>query len=238
VSYLLQAVDSSFPDNKITPEKIISTFSGVRPVIASDKDFTKRASKERRDHAVWANKGLITASGGKLTTFRLTAIEALDAAKPWLMKRIKTNVQRINDRVFSNDSFDQVFNNIFLEDKNNSAWLERLLGRYGNYASLILEQTDVKEQQTIGNTKFCLAECRWAIKNEGVVHLDDLLLRRTRLGLLLNNGAEELLDKLSSIFQQELGWHQTKWQDEVKRYQSIWQRFYYLPTSIKNDIKK
>jgi glycerol-3-phosphate dehydrogenase len=237
VSYLLQAVNSSFPDNKITPNKIISTFSGVRPVIASDKDFSKRASKERRDHAVWANNGLITASGGKLTTFRLTAIEALNAAKPWLMNIQKTNIKN-NDTVFSNDSFEQIFSNCCLEEKTNYSWLQRLLGRYGNSAGLILERAGSNEKQMIGYTNFCLAECRWAIKNEGVVHLDDLLLRRTRLGLLLENGAEELLDKLSTIFQQELGWNQTKWQDEVKRYNSIWQRFYYLPKSIKIDIKK
>ena len=81
-------------------------------------------------------------------------------------------------------------------------------------------------------TQFCLAECRWAIKNEAVMHLDDLLLRRTRLGLLFPNGAEELFPKLSVIFQQELGWSNTKWQDEITRYRLIWHKFYFIPQPL------
>ena len=58
---------------------IISTWAGVRPVIGSDK--SKDPSKERRDHVVWNDKNLITVSGGKLTTFRLIAIDVLNQAK-------------------------------------------------------------------------------------------------------------------------------------------------------------
>ena len=240
VDYLLQAVNKTFSSKTISFRDVISTFSGVRPVIASDKGFSKRASNERRDHAIWADKALITASGGKLTTFRLTAIEALNEAMPWLVSKQKNKHQPIdnNDEVFTNKSFDQLFKNDLEVNKYEKLWLERLIGRYGNNAALILEHANEDEKQMIGNTQFCLAECRWAIKHEAVIHLDDLLLRRTRLGLLLKNGAEELFTSLSGIFQQELGWNSAKWQDEVTRYNSIWQQFYYLPKSIKNKLSR
>ncbi len=240
VDYLLQAVNKTFSSKTISFRDVISTFSGVRPVIASDKDFSKRASNERRDHAIWAEKALITASGGKLTTFRLTAIEALNEAMPWLVSKQTNKHQPIdnNDEVFTNKSFDQLFKNDLEVNKYEKPWLERLIGRYGNNAALILEHANEDEKQMIGNTQFCLAECRWSIRHEAVIHLDDLLLRRTRLGLLLKNGAEELFTSLSGIFQQELGWNSAKWQDEVTRYNSIWQQFYYLPKSIKNKLSR
>ena len=251
VEYLLQAVNTNFSDKTITIEDVISTFSGVRPVISSDKstsdksaadknatnkNFSKSASKERRDHAIWAENSLITASGGKLSTFRLTAIEAVDAAMPWLTlnQKSKSKQEEYNDEVFTHKSFEQLFKNKVVYRQYEKSWLQRLIGRYGNNAALLLEQANEEETVKIGNTQFCLAECRWAIKNEAVIHLDDLLLRRTRLGLLLKNGAEELFTPLSGIFQQELGWNSAKWQDEVTRYNSIWLQFYYLPESIKH----
>lgn len=236
VDYLLEATHKSFPNNKITYRDIISTFSGVRPVISSDRNFSKKASKERRDHAIWADNGLITASGGKLTTFRLTAIEAVNAAMPWLNPRPKNEYMRkgFNDSVFTNYSFEDLFKSKLKQNKYEKSWLQRLIGRYGNNAALILGQANEEEKLTLANTQFCLAECRWAIKNESVIHLDDLLLRRTRLGLLLKNGAEELFCQLADIFEQELGWNKAKWQDEVMRYISIWQQSYYLPKPINN----
>ena len=234
IDYLMRVLSENFPKNIITHRDIISTFSGVRPVISSDKHFSKQASKERRDHAIWSEDGLVTASGGKLTTFRLTAIEALNAALPWLNTCAQST--KNDDKVFSNHSFEQLFP---VTGEHNKLWLQRLIGRYGDNAPLIVTQKNKVEVFTIKNTQFCLAECRWAIKNEAVMHLDDLLLRRTRLGLLLKNGAETLFKQLAKIFQQELGWDNIKWQDEVTRYKAIWQQSYYLPkvTYNKTDDK-
>ncbi|MCW8832761.1 MAG: FAD-dependent oxidoreductase, partial [Colwellia sp.] len=207
---------------------IVSTFSGVRPVISADKHYKKNnkqkaPSKERRDHTIWAEKGLVTASGGKLTTFRLTAVEAIAAATPWL--KVKPRDQKEAEFI----------NNIELSKANQpKPWLKRLTGRYGANAELILQQVNGKslqidEQEMIASTQFCLAECRWALKHEAVVHLDDLLLRRTRLGLLLRNGAAELFSLIETICQQELGWDKVKWQNELSRYQAIIRQHYALP---------
>ena len=248
VNYLLEAVNSNFSDQTITINDIISTFSGVRPVISSDKyfinqsskkkHFSKSASNERRDHAIWAENGLITASGGKLTTFRLTAIEAINVAMPWITlhnNNIKMNVDN-NQPVFSQKSVNQLFKNELKQNKYERKWLARLIGRYGDNAVLLLAPAKTEETDKIANTQFCLAECRWAIQHEAVIHLDDLLLRRTRLGLLLKNGGEELFSRLFTIFEQELGWSNTMWQDEITRYSLIWQTYYSLPQSLKRNL--
>ena len=62
-----------------------------------------------------------------------------------------------------------------------------------------------------------------------MVHLDDLLLRRTRLGSLLPRGGEAIFPALETICAQELHWDSARWQAELARYRDIWARYYYLP---------
>jgi glycerol-3-phosphate dehydrogenase len=64
-----------------------------------------------------------------------------------------------------------------------------------------------------------------------VQHLDDLLLRRTRLGSLLENGGESLFPALALICSEELHWDSARWQVEEARYREIWRKHYYLPTA-------
>jgi glycerol-3-phosphate dehydrogenase len=79
------------------------------------------------------------------------------------------------------------------------------------------------------HTGAAFAEVRWACRSEEVVHLDDLMLRRTRLGLLLPNGAAELLPRVKTIAQKELGWSDTRWIVEVAAYRDVIARGYAVP---------
>jgi len=215
--YLLKAFNTLFPNNPLQQSDIISTWAGVRPVIASEN--SKNPSKERRNHAVWSDHGLITVSGGKLTTFRLIALDALAVAKPLLPEA----------QLFTHD---HVFTAPAIDAKtlvpNNPAWGQRLLGRYGDMADTILAAGSDQEHSLIGDTEFCLAECRWAVRHESVQHLDDLMLRRTRLGMCLANGGEEILPEIKAICCAELDWTDALWEEELARYKTIWKQFYYF----------
>jgi glycerol-3-phosphate dehydrogenase len=59
-----------------------------------------------------------------------------------------------------------------------------------------------------------------------VVHLDDLLLRRVRLGLLLPNGGLDIIDRIRRIVQSELDWDDAHWEQEVTAYAQLWQKAY------------
>lgn len=62
-----------------------------------------------------------------------------------------------------------------------------------------------------------------------VLHLDDLLLRRTRLGLLLACGGEAHFAAIRQLCQPRLGWDDAHWQQELQRYRALWQRHHGLP---------
>jgi glycerol-3-phosphate dehydrogenase len=218
IDYLLAVIKLGFPDSAISTNDVISTWAGVRPVIGSEN--AKDPSKERRDHAVWHDNGLITVSGGKLTTFRLIALDALAAAQAKLPKPAPYS----DDRVF-----ELLDGKLALPATIDSNRATRLLGRYGNLAAMVFNEGNEAEHKLIASSQYCLAECRWAIKHEAIAHLDDLMLRRTRLGSVLNNAGEEILPELQGLFTQELGWDQQKWDIELTRYLDIWTQYYSTP---------
>ena len=113
----------------------------------------------------------------------------------------------------------------------NISWAQRLLGRYGEKAIELLNESSKEEHDSLDATEFSLAECRWAIKYEAVEHLDDLMLRRTRLGMCLPNGGSALFPALKELFLSNHSWDDERWQKEVTRYEKIWRQYYSLPSN-------
>jgi glycerol-3-phosphate dehydrogenase len=104
--------------------------------------------------------------------------------------------------------------------------LLRLQGRYGNRAKDLIDGAKTGELEKIPGTATLWAELRFAAHNEAVVHLEDLMLRRTRIALLLENGGKAILPKIRAICQPLLGWDDEKWCLEEENYLETWQHFY------------
>lgn len=217
VAYLMQALEFQFPELGLGLDDIIATFAGVRPVIDSGK---ADPSKEARDHAVWLEQGVLTVTGGKLTTFRLIAQDALAHCAP-LLPRLRRRTRA--SRTFVEPA--PLVANAAL----TAAQARRLEGRYGAHAVDLLAAARVGELNTIAGSETLWAELRWAARAEAVMHLEDLLLRRTRLGLQLRRGGAELLPRIRAICQAELGWDDQRWLAEEAAYLALWRRCYSLP---------
>ncbi len=161
---------------------------------------------------------MLTVTGGKLTTFRLIALDALKAARPLLGELRDLDKKQ---RVFS------PLKNITPVSKDlKTETLVRLQGRYGNRAKDLIDGAKTAELEKIPGTETLWAELRFAAQNEAVVHLEDLMLRRTRIALLLENGGKAILPKIRGICQPLLGWDDEKWCREEQDYLTTWQRFY------------
>jgi glycerol-3-phosphate dehydrogenase len=100
------------------------------------------------------------------------------------------------------------------------------MGRHGPAASDLLPVIARQGAETVPGTDLTWAELPWLADREKVVHLDDLLLRRTRLGLTLPQGGEGILAELEPRLRPGLGWSPEHWRGEVKRYMEIWRRAY------------
>lgn len=215
-AYLLTALQHVFPQQALTANDVWATFSGIRPVVNTGK---ANPSKESREHAIWEEEGLLTVCGGKLTTFRLMARDALRAARKQL-GHIEFDPRRpmLNPVPETLDAL--------TETSLAAAQRLRLLGRYGAEAAHLFDAELRSELTPIASTPYLWAELRYAARAEGVVHLDDLLLRRVRIGLLLPNGGLEWMPRVRAIVQAELGWDEARWESEVQAYTRLWRNAY------------
>jgi len=218
VAYLMGAVEAQFPSLDLSLNDVAATFAGVRPVIGSGK---ANPSKESRDHVVWEENGLLTVTGGKLTTFRRIALDVLKAAR-----RRLPGLPRLDRRMPVLDPVDVALPGA---ERLDEAQRRRLLGRYGAAAPALVAASRPGELEPIQGGRALWAELRWAARAEGVQHLEDLLLRRVRLGLLVPQGGQALLPHIRHIAQAELGWDDARWETEEAEYLALWRRAYSVP---------
>lgn len=193
VDYLLKVANSEFNDADLEVGDIISTMAGVRPIIASYT--SKDPSKERRDHLVWQANGVISVSGGKLTTFRQIALDALKAAGILDSKTHQHAVAGKNTRCF-----------------NHKVDAPALLNH---------------PLQPVAQGDDLIEQVSWILQHEMVQHLDDLMLRRLRMGNMHADGGDAVLNLIKPLCQQYLSWDEPRWQVECARYQQILQQYYH-----------
>lgn len=208
IEYLLKAVQHTFPAQQLGMEDVQSTFSGVRAVINTGK---KDPSKESREHTILYEDGLLTITGGKLTTFRLMAVTTLK----FLREKCAIRFDFDPDQPILDTPRPDILAAL---DVNNAVRL-RLLGRFGCEIGNFVETARTEELAPVQPTPVLWSELRWAARCEGVVHLDDLLLRRVRLGLTLPGGGLPWIQEIRKIVQPEMGWDDARWEAEISSYE-------------------
>jgi glycerol-3-phosphate dehydrogenase len=218
VAYLMQGVQTLFPSLAIARKDCISTIAGIRPVLSEGK---LGPSEESREHAVWVDKGLVTVTGGKLTTFRRLAFDALKAARPFI------GSERLPDP--DESLFGETDPPVLTDSRlSEAAWLN-LTGRYGPSALDIVRRAQPQDLESIPGTRTLWAELPYAARCEQVRHLSDLLLRRVRIGLLTARGGKVYLKRIRNLCRPILPWDQRRWKQEINQYLSHWQQVHGLP---------
>lgn len=212
VAYLMEVATERFPSLQLRPEAAIASFSGVRPVVGTGK---ADPSKESRDHVIWEESGLLTVTGGKLTTFALIARQTMRRLPPPSTSRAVATSPAAPDLTGL-----------------PPARARRLAGRYGAAAPELAAAAGDGELEEIPGTRALWAELRWAALHEAVVHLDDLLLRRVRLGLVAKDGGAEFLPRIRNVCQPSLGFTDERWDAEEARYRELCRRAYGVPGRV------
>jgi len=218
VDYLMEGFKAIFPSVDISLKDCISTFAGIRPIL-SEGEISP--SEESREHVVWTDKGLVTITGGKLTTFRRSAQEALKAVKPFLPSH------KIDG------PHPPVFYEVPGEPEKDfglphDVW-RHLFGRYGKMANDLVRMAASEDLTYIPDTNTLWAELPFTAKHEQVRHLSDLLLRRVRIGLLTPEGGKAYLKRIHKLCKDALPWNRKRWKEEIKIYLEHWKRYYALP---------
>lgn len=231
IDYLLQGINQQFPHANITTDDVISSYAGIRPVVSKNPDNpSSKPSDEKREHSIWDDNGLISVAGGKLTTFRLIALDILQAAKSYLPQ---LQLDKLQGDLFSSPQARSNADNNLTQQQ-----ILRLQSCYGSHYHSMIKNSSRKMLRPIANTRTSFAELAWSLQHESVEHLDDLMLRRSRLGLLLPNGGADYLPQIKPLCMQYLNWSESTWMQEVTRYQEIIMRHFSLPERIQQRVSE
>jgi glycerol-3-phosphate dehydrogenase len=196
-------------------------YAGLRPLL---KGATEPTSKISREHTVATPVlGLVMIAGGKLTTYRVMARDAVDAAAESLEGEVR---ESITDRVplLGASGFEARTNQRVALARSsglNIARVDHLLGRFGGLIDevlgLIAERPELGELLT-GSEDYLAAEVVYAVTHEGARHLDDVLARRTRMSVESFDRGTASARPAAELMGAELGWDAARLDDEVDHY--------------------
>lgn len=227
VDYLLAGINAQFPSAKVSESDVIASYAGVRPVVGSG---ALNPSSEKREHSIWDDQGMISVAGGKLTTFRLIALDVLAEVSRYIPDFA---VEASDNTIFKDQctlpQLSEQNEQKPMPDRLTSVALKRLLGRYGGVCRAMVANAAPEQLHRVHTTDTLWAEVAWVLQHEAIVHLDDVMLRRTRLGLLIPQGGKCVLPQIKLMCKQYLGWDERRWHKELADYLEIWQKYYSLP---------
>lgn len=228
-SYLLEAVRSFFPGRRLGPGDVVGSFAGLRPIL---DDSATEPSEASRDEAIWEERGLLTVAGGKLTTWRTMAREAVDEALGHLPPE---RARRAGESISAGTPL-VGWAPVDLGDRLAALW-PRQLGAPPEVARAAARRLrgaapwmpgmarDRRELEPLApGLDLSVAEVRTHLAWGGVLRLEDLLLRRVRLGMWEPRQAAELLScrkteaALRKIFGEEMGWDEERWGREEEAF--------------------
>jgi glycerol-3-phosphate dehydrogenase len=220
IDYLLECVNSVLVA-PLTSDDIEGVYAGLRPLLAGESEETSALSRE---HAVArVVPGLISIAGGKYTTYRVMAADAVDAGSEDLLKRVAPSC---TDRVplLGADGFFAMQNQIealAAEYGLHPYRVRHVLDRYGSMIGDVLEPglADPQLMHTVpGAPDYLLAEIRYAVTHEGALHLEDVLTRRTRISIEYPHRGVESADAVAELIGGILGWAAEQRAAEVHNY--------------------
>ena len=161
-------------------------YAGLRPLLSGESEPTSRISREHT--VVTPVPGLVLVAGGKYTTYRVMAADAVDAAAHSLGRPVAAS---ITDRVplVGAEGFEartHQADSLAARSGLHRARIEHLLGRYGDLVDELLDLVAVDPalgRPLPGAEDYLAAEVVYAVTHEGARHLDDVLTRRTRISI-------------------------------------------------------
>ena len=218
VEYLLAATNAYF-DRDLTPADIAGAYAGVRPLISTG-DPKKSVDISRKAELYETSSGLITITGGKLTTYRRMAKMAVDRLVEREARDAPCRTHEIPlGQAASADELPRV------EGVPEAAY-PMLAGRYGHAAHQVLavaaQRGELAQPIVERGPPDLLAEAVFAARGEQTRSVGDVLLRRTRLGLLAARQVAgpdgEVARRVADAMAPEMGWDADRASEEVERF--------------------
>jgi glycerol-3-phosphate dehydrogenase len=226
VDYLLETANAFFPGAKLTPDDVLATWSGLRPLLRP-RDESAPASAVSREHFIDVQPGFVTIAGGKLTTYRKMAAELVDACLPQLNVRTKSQTKHrpLPGAVGLTESDGQLDAAAKALERQgaNAVTARYLVETYGVRASAVLERgkRDPSALEPLDDEyPALLAQVDEAVDVELARTLEDVLERRIPLILRARDQGLGVAEKVARRMAQRLGWDAERTAQELRQYRA------------------
>ncbi|MBO3747108.1 glycerol-3-phosphate dehydrogenase/oxidase [Streptosporangiaceae bacterium NEAU-GS5] len=220
IDYVLDHVNAvlSVP---LTHDDVEGVYAGLRPLLAGESEETSKLSREHVvAHPV---PGLVMVAGGKFTTYRVMAADAVDAVAHGLDQRVPPSC---TDRVplVGAEGYQALWNTRHRLAQNSGlhvARIEHLLQRYGSVIDQVLvliERDGSLARPLTGADDYLRAEIVYAATHEGALHLDDALSRRTHVSIETFHRGLTVAQEAAELMAGPLGWDAEQVKREVEQF--------------------
>ncbi|MBC9937281.1 MULTISPECIES: glycerol-3-phosphate dehydrogenase/oxidase [unclassified Leucobacter] len=220
IDYLLEHVNAVLAV-PLTRDDVEGVFAGLRPLLSGESDDTSKLSREHIvAHAV---PGLVVVAGGKWTTYRVMAKDAIDAAVDALEGRTPASITE-DVPLLGAEGYRAAWNRrarVARAFQVHPARIEHLLHRYGSLTNEVLDL--IGERPELGEPlpgadDYLAAEVVYAASHEGALHLDDVLARRTRVSIEAWDRGIAAAPVAARLMGGVLGWDEARIELETARY--------------------
>ena len=220
IDYLLERVNE-YIAVPLTREDVEGVYAGLRPLLAGESDDTSKLSREHIvAHSV---PGLVVVAGGKFTTYRVMAKDAIDEAAAALDGKVPESTTQ-DIALLGAEGYQAAWNKrskIARAFGVHRVRIEHLLNRYGTLTDELLDL--ISERPELNNAlpgadDYLEAEVVYAVTHEGALHLDDVLARRTRISIEAWDRGVSAAPVAAKLMGKELGWDAATVQEEINFY--------------------
>jgi glycerol-3-phosphate dehydrogenase len=220
IDYLLDHVNSVL-SSPLTREDVEGVYAGLRPLLTGESESTSKLSREHVvGHPV---PGLVVVAGGKYTTYRVMAADAVNEAARTMDARVPDSCTAELPLVGA-EGYRALWNQrraLAVTVGIHVARVEHLLNRYGSCVHDLLDM--LREDPSLaaplpGADDYLAVEARYAVTHEGARHLDDVLARRTRISIESWDRGVAAAPTVAALMAKELGWDDDERQREIDHY--------------------
>lgn len=220
IDYVLEHVNKVLK-RPLTREDVEGVYAGLRPLLAGENDSTAKLSREHVvAHPV---PGLVVVAGGKYTTYRVMAKDAVDEATRTLDERVPESCTETIP-LLGAVGYKAAWNRrqrTAEETGVHVARIEHLLGRYGSMTSellAIIKADSTMAEPLPGADDYLRAEVVYATTHEGALHVNDVLTRRTRISIESWDRGVAAAPVAAELMAPILGWSKVEQDAEAKQY--------------------
>jgi glycerol-3-phosphate dehydrogenase len=214
ISYLLRSANLVFPYAQLTHDDVVSAWAGIRPLAANlAGDGTANAAS--REHAVSVRAdGLVSVTGGKLTTYRSMAEDVLQHALTQLVDGRRHHIARRESRTTPLPGGDIVSRHGTAHDAqlatNDAAIAERLSLAYGSRWRNVwsyAQRNHALAGRLVQDLPYCIAEVPHAVEREMACTLSDVLVRRTHIAFETRDHGRAVARRIAPLMAVLLAWN-------------------------------